>query len=53
MQITNEAEYRAAKAELDQMNKAIDDAPSRAKPVFVGIAELHAAVTRYERQHKK
>lgn len=47
----NTAEYREARAELDRLNKAIDDAPAIAKPVFKGIVDLHAAVTRYEREH--
>lgn len=45
------AEYREARAELDRLNKAINDAPATAKPVFKGIVELHADVTRYEREH--
>lgn len=46
-----EQEYLEARRSLDAFNKAIDDAPITAKPVFKGIAELHAAVTKYERQH--
>jgi len=43
--------YREARAQLDACNKAIDLAPARRTPVFSGVAELHAAVTRYEREH--
>lgn len=43
-------EYLLARQKLDELNKAIDDAPSTAKPVFEGIARLHDDVHRYERQ---
>jgi hypothetical protein len=45
-----EAEYKEAKRQLDELNKAIDDAPMNAKPVFEGIAKLHDRVTKYERK---
>lgn len=44
-------EYLNAKAELDDLNRRIDEAPATAKPVFQGIIELHAAVMKYERDH--
>jgi hypothetical protein len=47
----NYEEYVEARRQLDELNKAIDDAPMSAKPVFQGIAELHSKVTEYERQH--
>lgn len=43
-----EVEYLEARRRLNELNKAIDDAPSTAKPVFKGIVELHTAVHRYE-----
>lgn len=45
-------QYLADKAELDRLNKVIDDAPMSAKPVFVGIVQLHNRVKRYERENK-
>ncbi len=47
-----EAEYLEAKRKLDEMCKAIDDAPDHAKPVFPGIVQLHDAVHRYERERR-
>ena len=44
-------EYLAAKAEFDRMNKAIDDAPLSAKPVFPGIVELQDRLIEYEMQN--
>jgi hypothetical protein len=52
MQIKTFEDYRAARAELDAKNEAIDRALGSRVPVFAGIVELHAAVTRYEREHK-
>jgi hypothetical protein len=52
MKLTTFEDYRAARAELDAKNEAIDRAPGSRVPVFVGITELHAAVTRSEREHK-
>lgn len=49
MEMTHE-EYLEAKRKLDELNKTIDDAPTSAKPVFKGIVELHAQVTKYERE---
>lgn len=51
MQIRTHEEYQEARAKLDATNETIDRAPSTRKPVFVGIVQLHAAVTRYERRH--
>jgi hypothetical protein len=45
--IRSEQEYRSKRALLDDLNRRIDQAPS-AKPVFRGIAKLHAEVTKYE-----
>ena len=49
--IETKAEYKEARKMLNRINKAIDDAPSHAKPVFKGAAELHDMVTAYEREH--
>jgi hypothetical protein len=46
-----EAEYLEAKARLDAMHKAIDEAPMDKVPVFEGIVKLHTRVHRYEREH--
>lgn len=51
MQIETQEEYIEARIQLDAANKKIDAAPATAKPVFQGIAELHAAVGSYERRH--
>ena len=45
------AEYLADKAKLDDLNRAIDEAPMESKPVFRGIVALHNRVKRYERNH--
>jgi hypothetical protein len=52
MKLKTFEEYRAARTELDAKNEAIDRAPGSRVPVFAGIVELHAAVTRYEHEHK-
>lgn len=46
-----EEQYLEARRKLDELNKAIDDAPYSAKPVFAGIVQLHDKVHRYERKH--
>jgi hypothetical protein len=52
MKLKSHEEYLDARKRLNELNKAIDDAPMTAKPVFTGIVELHDAVHRYEREHK-
>jgi len=46
-----EKDYREERKLLDELNRRIDEAPSNAKPVFQGIASLHARVHRYERKN--
>lgn len=45
-------EYLTDRAMLDALNRAIDEAPMTAKPVFRGITQLHKRVFRYEREHR-
>jgi hypothetical protein len=44
-------QYRKAQRDLDAKNKAIDSQPGARVPLYIGIADLHAAVNRYEREH--
>jgi len=44
-------DYREDRKLLDDLNRRIDEAPSHAKPVFQGIATLHARVHQYERKN--
>jgi hypothetical protein len=44
-------EYLEDRKLLDDLNRRIDEAPSTAKPVFMGICGLHRRVFRYEKKH--
>lgn len=44
-------EYLEDRKLLDDLNRRIDEAPSTAKPVFLGICALHKRVMQYERRH--
>lgn len=45
-------EYLEDRRLLDNLNRRIDEAPSTAKPVFLGICELHKRVTQYECENR-